>query len=108
MWSLFSIIVFLLLVGLAKMNWNVNWYVDFLNTNDWSVFHWSEVSTWADPFWPTTPENVSIEEVLSDDEVGAEIDLLDVYDPSFEEDLNTISDDSMFSGEEDFGFTTNK
>lgn len=90
------------------MNWNVNWYVDFLNTNDWSVFHRSKVSTWADPFWPIAPEEVSIEEVLSDDEVEKEMESLDVYDPSFEEDLNTIPDDSMDTEEETFGFTTDK
>lgn len=69
------------------------------------------MSTWADPFWPTTAKNdLTIEEVLSDDEVEAEIDWLDVYDPSFEEDLNTIvHDDSVNTGEEwSFGFTLDK
>lgn len=90
------------------MNWNINWYVDFLNTNDWSVFHVSKISTWADPFWPTSTKDVSIEDVLSDDEIEAEMWSLDVYDPSFEEDLNTILDDSMDVEEESFGFTTDK
>ncbi len=40
---------------------------------------------------------------------GTELSGLDVYDPMFEEDLNTISDDSL-SGttEDDFGFVADE
>jgi hypothetical protein len=49
--SIFSVIVFLLLVGWAKMDRNMGAYVSFLNSNDWSVFHLSQPATWTDPFW---------------------------------------------------------
>jgi hypothetical protein len=32
------------------------------------------------------------------------MDQLDVYDPTFEEDLNSLPDDDMIAEEEDFGF----
>lgn len=108
LWSLFSIIVFLLLIGVAKTNWSVSWYVHFLNTNDWSEFHRSELSTRADPFWPITSDADSIEDVLSDDTIETGLDALDVYDPSFEKELNTLSDENILLEDEDFGFTSNK
>jgi len=101
--SAFSIIIFLLLVGWAKMNRNMNAYIGFLNTNDWSVFHWSQLSTWADPFWPHQLSG-SISDILSGDVTDSTTSWLDVYDPAFEQDLNTFSDTSGTT--EDYGFTT--
>jgi len=89
------------------MNRNISEYINFLDTNDWSLFHLSQPATWADPFWPNSQISGDIADILSDDTTNAELSGLDVYDPSFEEDLNAISDDS-FSGttEEGFGFTS--
>lgn len=108
LWSILSVIVFLLLVGLAKSHWSVSWYVQFLNTNDWSVFTISNVSTWADPFWPTGVKEDSIEDILSDEELESEMDALDVYDPSFEADLNAIVYDEVAAEDESFGFSVEK
>lgn len=76
------------------------------------MLHLKQVSTWADPFWPAVSieENVSIEAALADDiQIDAETWSLDVYDPIFEEELNTIFDEDSLSGKnEDFGFVTDK
>jgi len=105
--SVFSIIIFLLLVGWAKMNWNMNAYISFLNTTDWSVFHWSQTATRGDPFWPSTAQlSGDIADILSDDAVETEFSGLDVYDPAFEEDLNTITDSSLSGDEGIYGFST--
>jgi hypothetical protein len=92
--SVFSIIVFLLLVGLAKTNRDMNSYISFLNNNDWSMFQRSQLSTWGDPFWPSNQISGDIADMLSGDVVDAELSGLDVYDPAFEEDLNTFTDTS--------------
>lgn len=102
--SLFSIIVFLLLVGLAKTNRDINSYISFLNSNDWSIFHWSQPATWGDPFWPTNQNSGGIADILSDDIV----DVLDPNfsgantDPAFEQDSTLMTDSSW----ENFWFTT--
>ncbi len=48
--------------------------------------------------------------MLSDEELEAEITNLDVYDPTFEDELNTLSDTSTGDviEEEDFGFVTDE
>lgn len=90
------------------MNRDVNGYISFLNSNDWSLFHRSQPSTWVDPFWPHQQISGDIADIL-DDTTGTELSGLDVYDPMFEEDLNAISDDSL-SGttEEGFGFVSDE
>lgn len=102
--------MFLLLVGRAKTHRDINGYISFLNTTDWSVFHRSQPATWADPFWPHQDTEVSLEDMLSDEELEAEITNLDVYDPTFEDELNTLSDTSTGDviEEEDFGFVTDE
>lgn len=97
-----SIIIFLLLVGLAKSHWNFGSYISFLDANDWSVFHWSQPATWADPFWPNKTADSSIEDILSDDEIEAEMSGLDAYDPTFEDELNTLPDTTITTEDEDF------
>jgi len=97
--SLFSIIAFLLLVGLSKTHWDINAYITFLNANDRSLFHWSQIATWSDPFWPQNAVDTSIDEELSDEALESEMSGLDVYDPDFEKDITTVTAD-----EEDFGF----
>ena len=100
--SIFSIIVFVLLVGLAKTHWNIWTYVDFLNTNDRSSLRWSESASWTDVLWPTNQTSDDISDILADD---TSMSGLDVYDPAFEDELNEFSESSL-SGEEDFWFTT--
>ena len=103
--SAFSIIIFLLLVGWAKINRDMNAYISFLNNNDRSVFHWSQVSTWGDPFRPNKQISGDIADILSGDALDPELSGLDVYDPAFEEDLNAFSNLSLSGSEEDYGFT---
>lgn len=98
--SVFSIIVFLLLVGMAKMDWNVGEYISFLNTNDWSQFHRSQTATWTDPFWPQATTG-DIADIFPADVVDTQSSGLDVYDPAFEQDLNQFTDPSA-TGQEDF------
>lgn len=100
--SLFSIIIFLLLVGLAKTNRDTNAYISFLNNNDRSLFHRSQLATWTDPFWPSQGSG-AIADMFSGATIDAELSGLDVYDPAFEQDLNSVTDTSV-SGtiEEDF------
>lgn len=90
-----SIIVFILLVGLAKTKWDLNAYVSFLNANDRSVFHRSQPATRTDPFWPHQTTTTGIDDLLSDEELETEMSGLDVYDPAFEEDLNALPDSSL-------------
>lgn len=104
--SAFSIIVFLLVVGLAKMKWDVNSYIVFLNDNDRSVFHRSQPATWGDPFRPGRQTTGDISDLLTWDEATTESSGLDVYDPQMEQDLNTFTDWSLSGTETDYGFTT--
>jgi hypothetical protein len=92
--SFFSIIIFLLLVGLAKTNRNMSAYISFLDGNDWSIFQWSQPATWSDPFWQGNQNSGDIADMLSGDSVDAQTSGLDVYDPAFEEDLNSFTDTS--------------
>ncbi len=100
--SVFSIIIFLMFIGWAKMDWHMGEYVSFLNTNDWSIFHLSQPATWVDPFWPNKQISGDIADILSSDSVSAETSGLDVYDPSFEQDFNTITDSSLSGTDESF------
>jgi len=102
--SISSIILFLLLVWLAKTNRNVSAYISFLDGNDWSIFQRSQPATWSDPFWQHTQNSGDIADILSGDIVDAQTSGLDVYDPTFEEDLNSFSDTSGTT--EDYWFTT--
>lgn len=108
--SLFSIIIFLLFMWLAKMNWDTGAYISFLNSNDRSVFHWSQPATWSDPFWSNTYQwSWEIADMFSNDTWNDQLSGLDVYDPSFEEDLNSVSDGSLSdSSGQDFWFTTDE
>ena len=65
--SLFSIIVFLLLVGLSKSNRDINMYISFLNSNDWSVSQLSQPANWSDSFWPKIQSSSGISDMLSGD-----------------------------------------
>ncbi len=86
------------------MNRNTSAYIDFLNTTDRSVFHRSEPATWVDPFRQNNQISGNIADLLTWDAMDAELSGLDVYDPAFEEDLNTFTDESGTT--EDYGFTT--
>jgi hypothetical protein len=86
------------------MNRNTSAYIDFLNTIDWSVFHRSEPATWVDPFWKNNQISGNIADLLTWDAMDTQLSGLDVYDPAFEEDLNTFTDGSGTT--EDYGFTT--
>lgn len=101
--SAFSIIIFLLFVGWAKMNRDMNSYIGFLNDNDRSVFHRSQPATWGDPFRPNKQISGDIADILNNDETDPALSGLDAYDPQLEEDLNEFTDTTTT---EDFGFTT--
>jgi len=92
--SLFSIIIFILLVGLAKMNRDINSYISFLNDNDRSSFHRSQPTTWSDPFRENNQISGNIADILGETP-DPELSGLDVYDPAFEQDLNEFSDPSL-------------
>ena len=106
--SVFSIIIFLLLVGLAKTNRDVYTYIDSLNATDWSVFHRSQPATWTDPFWTNKQISGDIAGILSTsgDNLSTDSSGLDAYDPALEQDLNTITDTSLSGDEKDYGFVT--
>lgn len=102
LWSVLSILFFLLFVGYAKTHWNLREYVDFLNARDRSVFSWSTPATRSDPFWPSTV-TTSIEAIVaSDDEVDASI--FDPYDPSLEDELSSLPQSDISLEDDDFGF----
>lgn len=86
------------------MRRDINGYIAFLNINDWSTFHRSQPATRSDPFRPGSTSSGDIADILSEEELDAEMSGLDVYDPAFEQEFNELSDDSL-SNEEDFGFT---
>lgn len=89
------------------MDRNLGEYIDLLNTNDWSVFHRSQPATRADPFWPDTQKTTGdIADILSGDALDAEMSGLDVYDPAFEDEFNTLPETWLSWEEEWFWFTT--
>lgn len=98
--SIFSIIIFVLFVGLAKMNRNAGAYINLLANESWSMITWSQPATWIDPFWPSNQTSGDIADIL--DETTTESSGLDVYDPAFEQDLNNIVDTLLSGDEEDF------
>ena len=101
--SIFSILVFLLLVGLAKMNRDINAYISFLNNEDWSVINPSQLDTWTNPFWLNKQVSGDIADILTEDILtGEQSSGLDVYDPALEADLNTVVDSSLSGSEADF------
>ena len=65
--SIFSIAIFLLFVGWAKMGRDMGSYITFLNSNDWSIFHRSQPATWSDPFWPNSNLSGNISDILAND-----------------------------------------
>ena len=67
LWYIFSIIVFVLFVGLAKMHRSVRGYITFLNSNDWSVSQLSQPANWSDSFWPKIQSSSGISDMLSGD-----------------------------------------
>ena len=69
-------------------------YISFLDGNDWSNFQWSQPATWSDPFWQHIQNSGDIADMLSGDIVDAQSSGLDVYDPTFEADLNSFTDAS--------------
>lgn len=103
--SVFSIIIFIMFVGWAKMDRHMGEYVGFLNTNDWSVFHWSQPASWCDPFWPDKQFSGDIADIFSGDAADAGTSGLDVYDPAFEQDFNATPDSSLSGADETFWFT---
>jgi len=100
LWTFFAIIVFILLIWLAKMNRKVSSYVSFLNSTDWRSF---SIST-------LRPSNTtgSITDILSGTTVQSGTSGLNVYDPTFESDLNNLSGEDISNGgdtqEVGFGF----
>lgn len=97
--------MFLLLVGWAKTHRDINGYISFLNTTDWSVFHRSQPATRADPFWPSPDAEVSIEDMLDTEE---DVDILNAFDPTMEDELDNIATDEVTLEEEDFGFVVDE
>lgn len=100
--SLLTILSFLL-IGLSKYNWSVSSYIQFLNNRNWN----DAWQAW-NIFWGTwivqqdVNDNNGTGDSLSDTGI-------DVYDPSFEEDLNQVPQDDFGSGdassaETGFGF----
>lgn len=96
--SLFSIVVFILLVGLAKTHRQIGTYIDFLNTNDWTSLRDTQGTHWTDMLWPTTQQVESISDVLDESLSGDTL-----YDADLE---NALMDQPASDGEEDFGFLT--
>ena len=88
------------------MDRNMWKYVSFLNDNDRSLFHFSQPATWSAPFWPTTQISGDIADILSGDALDAEMSGLDVYDPAFEDEFNTLPETWLSWEEEWFWFTT--
>ena len=103
--SLSSIITFLLLIGLAKMDRNLNGYIQFLDNEDWSVFSRSQPATWNEPFRPNKQISGDIADMLSGDSVDADLSWLDVYDPTFEQDFNDSTGSFASGTEVDYWFT---
>ena len=101
LWSIFSIIIFVLFVGLAKMHRDAGAYISLLANESRSMVVWSQPATWIDPFWPSDQISGDIADIL-DDTTNTEFSGLDVYDPAFEEDLNNIVNSSLSGNEEDF------
>jgi hypothetical protein len=88
--SVFSIIIFLLLVGLAKNNRNMGDYIIFLNTTDWTVFHLSQPASWTAPFW-SQEFSGAIADIFPGDSIDAELSGLDDNDPNFQQDIDIPS-----------------
>lgn len=106
LWTALILILGLVCIGLSKFDWNVKLYVNFLNERSRSEAR--EQGGITNVFWGTwivqqdekdeQDENVELETWDSS---------LDVYDPSFEDDLNDIPQDDVVIDEEtpeDFGF----
>jgi len=106
LWSIFSIILFLLLVGYAKTNWNLREYVYFLNDHSWSVFSWSDPATWSDPFWPNWDAVLTIEDSILDESSLVDSWTFDPYDPAFEDELSNLPQSDISVEDNDFGFVT--
>ena len=91
LWIVFSCIVLMLLIGWAKMDWNMSSYVGFLNMSNWSNFDIAQPSTWSAPFWASSDYSGSIAESMSGAVSTSVSSGLDVYDPSFEEDFGPFT-----------------
>ncbi len=103
--SAFSIIIFLLFIWWAKMNWNIWSYINFLDGTTWSVFHRSQPATRVDPFWPHEQFSGSISDVFSDPSGDSGTSWLDVYDPNFGSDLNSFSGEDTSGEDQSYWFT---
>jgi len=103
-------IVLLLLVGLAKNNRDVKGYIQLLNEKSRSESREQGGIPWIFRGEALVDSTGDMELLTGED--GSEVGTwIDVYDPSFEEDLNEIPQDTLSSGdygdaETDFGFTT--
>ena len=112
LWVVLVLILGLLFIGLSKFDWNVKWYVQFLNERSRSDSR--EQGGINNIFWDTavTSDEWQITSTW-DLELGTwNLELstgLDVYDPSFEEDLNQIPQNDVILDDDttkDFGFVT--
>lgn len=117
LWLLSSFIILMLLIGLAKFNWNISDYIGFLNARDRKTARWqltiSHPSSLGYVFRGNGSE-LDSGTILSGDLLtgelltGEESTWLDAYDPSLETDLNAIPEDELtgnISTDEGFGFT---
>jgi len=93
--SIFSIIIFLLLIWWAKMNRNLNAYIDFLNSNDRSAFHRSQPATWVDPFWQSKELSGDIADQLTWDGTNPSSSGVDASDFTLDEELSAFSDSGI-------------
>lgn len=104
--SFLLLILFFLLIGLSKNHWSVSWYVQFLNNRSRS----DVLSQWgvSNIFWSNTWDVVSSTEI--DDFVGTGVITwnaplsaastgMDAYDPTLEQSLNQLPQDTLPSGD---------
>jgi len=104
------VIALLLFVGLAKNNRDVTWYIQSLNEKSRSESRQQGGISWIFRGEPVEATTGDTELLTWEDSLDAST-WVDVYDPSFEEDLNQIPQDTLSSGDygdvqTDFGFTT--
>lgn len=100
--AIFWLILALLLVWLAKSDWDLSAYISLLNQQTISNFKWFSIfqtktsNTW-DMILFTWNSNESWFKTWEDSQIDS---WLDVYDPQFEQDMQDASLDSILSGEE--------
>jgi hypothetical protein len=90
----FSIIIFVLFVGLAKMDRNVASYMSFLSNNSRLDLHRSQPANRTNSFWPHIQTTGNIADIISNENILPE----NAGDPTFEEEFNPITDTSLSNG----------